>query len=93
MKDYYGNMTSIAASGTWDIRPLTGEEIVISNIFYSTTVDFIMTNGNYLVTISTNASTTPVTNSNYYASNDYFYRLVNKQTISCYAGFNGVKIN
>jgi hypothetical protein len=90
--DVKSGLSSVAANGYLDIRPPTGEEWVIHNIYHAYDVDLAFTDGTNVLTFDTDTGGGVYAKYAFHVTNSLWIRVVNKDTVNArLIGYDGVQ--
>jgi hypothetical protein len=87
----HGTISALGSLSTLVIQPDSGDEWVIHNIFTSGTVNFVAVNGGNSVVVESSL-TSCLTGYFFHASNTQYYKLINQQSSTIYAGYDAIEI-
>lgn len=86
----FGGTQSIAASGTYDIKPASGEW-VIHNIYYNNQLKFSMTDGTNVVDFDSDTGQGARMGMTTHASSTYWLRITNTGSTALLIAYDGMQ--
>lgn len=86
-----GGTTSIAASGTYDIKPGAGVEWDVHNVYYNNQIKFSMTDGTNVVDFDTDTAQGARLGLTTHVSNTYWLRLTNTGASALLIAYDGMQ--
>jgi hypothetical protein len=90
--DVKSNLVSVSANGNLDIRPPSGEEWVIHNIYHAYDVDLVFTDGTNLLTFDTEIGAGVYARYAFHVTNGLWIRVVNKDSSNArLIGYDGIQ--
>jgi len=90
--DVKSGLASVDAGGYLDIRPPSGEEWVIHNIYHAYDVDLAFTDGTNVLTFDTDVGAGVYAKYAFHVTNSLWIRVINKDTANArLIGYCGVQ--
>ena len=90
--DVKSSLVSVAAGGYLDVRPPTGEEWVVHNIYHAYDVDLAFTDGTNVLTFDTDVGAGVYAKYAFHVTNALWIRVINKDTANArLIGYDGVQ--
>lgn len=87
----FGGTTSITASSTYDIKPASGTEWVIHNVYYNNQLKFSMTDGTNTIDFDSDSGSGARLGLTTHASNSYWLRITNTGSSTLVIAFDGMQ--
>jgi len=89
--DVKSGLVNVAAGGYLDIRPPSGEEWVIHNIYHAYDVDLAFTDGTNVLTFDTDTGAGVYAKYAFHVTNSLWIRVINKDTANPrLIGYDGI---
>lgn len=90
--DAVGNLVSVVAGGSLDIRPAVGEEWMVFNIFAAGGIEIYWTDGTNEILIDSSAGAKSWLNFKFPVTNTLFLRIKNPDAVNAVlVGYSGVQ--
>ena len=90
--DVKSGLVNVAANGYLDIRPPSGEEWVIHNIYHAYDVDLAFTDGTNVLVFDTDVGAGVYAKYAFHVTNSLWIRVINKDTANArLIGFDGIQ--
>jgi len=85
----YATIATLSAEGTLDIRPASGIEAIIHNIYYANSIDIYFANDTLSIKIASRPDNGDL-QGYWHVSNNYFLRIIDTSGVGNTVGVDGI---